>query len=214
MPKETFFNLGEEKRNFIESCALDEFVTYGFDKGSINRIIERCGIAKGSFYQYFANKKDLFIYLVNQGAIKKLNYMSPILLNPEEHDFFTLLREMYLSGLRFAHNNPKHVAIGNQVLKNKDHPIYEEALGSGTKKAYTVFEDLLKKAVEKGELRPDVDIGFISYMISNMNVSTIEYYYEKVCLGETNIEQWDENIMGTVDLLIDFVKKGIGQLDE
>lgn len=211
MPKETFFNLAEEKRVFIEDVAIDEFAEYGFDKASINRIIEKAGIAKGSFYQYFTGKKDVFIHLMSLAAKRKLKYMSPILGNPDEVDFFTLLREMYVSGLKFAHENPKLVAVGNQLLKNKNHPVYEEVLGDGTGQAHEVFNALLQNAIAKGEVRPDIDRNFVSYIISNMNVATIEYYYEEVRKTPGEMMEWDDSIMDTVGLFIDFLRSGIEQ---
>ncbi len=71
MPKETFFNLPSEKRAMIEEVAIDEFAEYGFDKASINRMIDKCGIAKGSFYQYFNNKKDVFLHTMSMIGDKK-----------------------------------------------------------------------------------------------------------------------------------------------
>ncbi|NIV34346.1 MAG: TetR family transcriptional regulator, partial [Anaerolineae bacterium] len=50
MPKDTFFNLPEDKRALICKVALEEFGEYAFDQASINRIVAKAGIAKGSFY--------------------------------------------------------------------------------------------------------------------------------------------------------------------
>ncbi|MBK7453960.1 MAG: TetR/AcrR family transcriptional regulator [Anaerolineales bacterium] len=60
MPKQTFLNLPEEKRNFIINAAADEFAEYGFEAASINRIVANSKISKGSFYQYFEDKADVF----------------------------------------------------------------------------------------------------------------------------------------------------------
>jgi TetR/AcrR family transcriptional regulator len=53
MPKQTFFNLPDEKRDLITDVVIDEFADNDYDKVSISRIVQRAGIAKGSFYQYF-----------------------------------------------------------------------------------------------------------------------------------------------------------------
>lgn len=65
MPKNTFFNLPEEKREKILQCSKAEFSKFNFYSASINRIIKAAGISRGSFYQYFEDKEDLFIYLLN-----------------------------------------------------------------------------------------------------------------------------------------------------
>ena len=102
MPKETFFNLPDDKRSLICDVAVEEFAEYPFDQASVNRIVAKAGIAKGSFYQYFEDKQDLYFYVLQVIAEKKLEYISPVMRNPDQHDIFTLLREIYLSGIQFA----------------------------------------------------------------------------------------------------------------
>lgn len=66
MPKPTFLNLPDEKRNRIVELALDEFSTHPYRQASLSRIVARAGIAKGSMYQYFENKLDLYQWLVTE----------------------------------------------------------------------------------------------------------------------------------------------------
>ena len=209
MPKDTFLNLPEEKRRLIDSVALDEFAEYGFDKASINRIVSAAGIAKGSFYQYFEDKKDLFLYLVKRVNEKKLEYISPVFQNPQTYDFFTLIRELFISGLRFAAENPEITLMGNWLFKSKDHPIYNEVVNVGLQNAQNVYTDLLKLAISRKEIRDDIDLDFVSYTISAMNVSVVEYYFQNVKGEEPDIRKFDEGIIETVDLLLDFIKNGI-----
>lgn len=63
MIKKTFLNLPTEKRERIMREVKREFAMFPVEKISINRIIQRAGISRGSFYQYFDDKNDL-IYLV------------------------------------------------------------------------------------------------------------------------------------------------------
>src|SRR5690554_720465 len=108
MPKETFFNLPEEKRERIINAAIDEFATYPFYQARVTAIAEQAGIAKGSFYQYFEDKKDLFKYLMELSVEKKMSYIShDVVEGKGKYGFFQLLREVYLSGIRFAKDNPR-----------------------------------------------------------------------------------------------------------
>lgn len=66
MPTDTFFNLSKEKRNRIINATIKEFSDNTYEKTSINRIIEDANIPKGSFYQYFDNKDDLYFYCLNK----------------------------------------------------------------------------------------------------------------------------------------------------
>jgi len=63
---ETFLRLPEEKRNRFLDAAWEEFTHYSFSDASANRIVRKAGIPRGSFYQYFQDKGDLFHYLMEQ----------------------------------------------------------------------------------------------------------------------------------------------------
>ena len=64
MPSETFLRLPEEKRERFLEAAWAEFTRVKFADVSINQIVRRAGIPRGSFYQYFADKETLFSYLL------------------------------------------------------------------------------------------------------------------------------------------------------
>lgn len=61
---ETFLRLPVEKRNRFLDAAWEEFSRVKFQDVSINQIIRRAGIPRGSFYQYFSGKEELFDYLL------------------------------------------------------------------------------------------------------------------------------------------------------
>lgn len=65
MCTETFLRLPEEKRNRFLDAAWEEFTAVPYSNASINKIIQRAGIPRGSFYQYFTDKTDLFAYLLS-----------------------------------------------------------------------------------------------------------------------------------------------------
>jgi TetR/AcrR family transcriptional regulator len=63
MPTSTFYNLDESKRKQIFDACVDEFAAHTFSEASINQIIKTANIPRGSFYQYFADKEDCYMYL-------------------------------------------------------------------------------------------------------------------------------------------------------
>lgn len=66
MCTETFLRLPEEKRTRFLNAAWEEFTSTRFADVSINQIVRKAGIPRGSFYQYFACKEDLFAYLLEE----------------------------------------------------------------------------------------------------------------------------------------------------
>jgi AcrR family transcriptional regulator len=204
MPKETFFNLPADKRSAICDVVIEEFAANSFEQASINRIVSRAGIAKGSFYQYFENKKDLYLYLLQLAGEAKLEYLAPVMRNPEQSDFFTLLRELYAGGIQFAVEYPRLAEISKRLLESKGAPIYEEALAENLPAAYVFFATLLRAAIARGEVRATIDVRLFAYLIVSMNTLILEYYLEHVD------QDYDDKLLETVDQFIDFLKQGIG----
>ena len=64
MPTQTFFNLPPPKREKLLRAAVTEFARRPYGEVSINRIIQAAGIPRGSFYQYFTDKTDLFRHVL------------------------------------------------------------------------------------------------------------------------------------------------------
>lgn len=64
MPTSTFFNLPPPKREKLLRAAVGEFAVKPYGEVSLSRIIQAAGIPRGSFYQYFDDKTDLFRYVL------------------------------------------------------------------------------------------------------------------------------------------------------
>jgi len=73
----------EARKNEILDVAQNLFYTHGFDKTSINQIIDEIGIAKGTIYHYFKSKYELLDAVVERLIIQMKNAVEPILKNSE-----------------------------------------------------------------------------------------------------------------------------------
>ncbi len=203
MPKETFFNLPLDKRETICREALREFASHPYRQASVNRIVARAGIAKGSFYQYFTDKKDLYLYLLAQAGEVKMQYMLPVMQQADTLDFFALLRGLYVAGIRFAREHPQYAALGRLVLEGKGTNVYEQVMATSLDAARDFFASLLQQAIARHEVRADVDVQFLAYLIAQLNTMIIEY------TNERGAEAFDEELLPTVDQFIDLLKFGI-----
>ena len=68
--------LKEEREKIVLHCAKKVFSQKGYHQTSISDIIQQAGIARGTFYLYFKNKRDVFDSILNEvlqelGAIIK-----------------------------------------------------------------------------------------------------------------------------------------------
>ena len=48
----------------IIECMREEFLTYGYEKASLNRVSAKVGITTAGLYKHFKSKEDMFYYLV------------------------------------------------------------------------------------------------------------------------------------------------------
>ena len=76
MPTSTLFNLPIQKREQITAIAIAEFAAHEYRSASVSHIVAEAGIAKGSFYQYFSGKEDLFGYLLDLLVEKTSEFFS------------------------------------------------------------------------------------------------------------------------------------------
>lgn len=68
MPKQTFFNLSEDKRRKLMNAIKEEFSRVPLHEASVANIVQTAGIPRGSFYQYFEDKEEAFYFLLEQYA--------------------------------------------------------------------------------------------------------------------------------------------------
>lgn len=203
MPKPTFFNLPEEKRNKILEEAIVEFRDNNYDAASINKIVERSGISKGSFYQYFKDKEDVYLYIMSKIAEKKIEYLTPSMMNFSELSFYEALREMYRSAIEFALGNPDYLEIGNRMMRDNSGMVQKlRSVFSG--KGDEMFVGLLRKGQEIGDIRKDLDLQMVAKMLISMQLSIVEYYFEK-----HREKGYSMEIMNELDKFFDVLKNGI-----
>lgn len=220
MPKQTFINLSEEKQDKFIRAALEEFAFNNYQSASISKIVKKLGIAKGSVYQYFENKKELYFYLIELGSKKKMTYIQPILIDINLGlEFWDKYEKMYAAGLRFNIENPLHSAFLYSVSQER----YSEELGDllleQKKKGVTAFVQIFKQAIDKGqlELREDVSLFDLAYYFVQASAGIMDYLKIRYNIGiKTDIEArriiWDldeEVLQETARTMIKIIRSGI-----
>ncbi|WP_245831020.1 TetR/AcrR family transcriptional regulator [Sediminibacillus massiliensis] len=99
-----FFSLKTEKQERIVNAAMKQFVQNGFEKASTNEIVKEAEISKGSLFNYFNNKKDLYLYLIDE-AIKILDVIFGE-MDLEERDLFKRISQVGLVKLKIQQKYP------------------------------------------------------------------------------------------------------------
>ena len=105
MPTNTFFALPDARRDRLVLEAVLEFSERSFAEASLSQIAVRSNIAKGSFYQYFADKLDLYRWLVTEEAPRHKRAF--IAASPQTGDFWTDFETLIERGMAFLVEHPR-----------------------------------------------------------------------------------------------------------
>lgn len=87
MPKETFLNLSQNKKQRIEQILLEKFYNRHISQVKVSEIVEAMQMSRGAFYKYFQDLEDAYFYLIHKYAME---IHGDILASISQHkqDFF------------------------------------------------------------------------------------------------------------------------------
>lgn len=205
MPKQTFFNLPEEKRQHILEAAINEFAEEGYKGASVSSMVARAGIAKGSFYQYFEDKDDLFCYIV----IKMIGEPKMRVFQQEKHalekgsltDFLRVVCHRQMEELQ---KRPQLLKIGFDLLGLTTDPIYSKLMAEYKEPAADYFIPYIQQGIQQGTIDPKVNQRLLHFMLTSLGQYFIFAYLSG---GEEALSE--ELIDGMVDDLDYILSHGI-----
>ncbi|MFD5814018.1 TetR/AcrR family transcriptional regulator [Streptomyces sp. NPDC127038] len=159
MPTPTWSRLSPARRERVLVAAMDEFGTHGYSTGSLNVIAREAGVAKGSLFQYFSGKLDLFTYVAEQTSLRIYAHMRPWL---DEYDgttdFATHLVDALEAWLDFFAGRPLERGVTAATNMEMD-PTVRGAVRVPVNAIYLAgLLPLLERAVAAGDLHKDADL--------------------------------------------------------
>jgi AcrR family transcriptional regulator len=165
----------QKKKDALLNTAFELFITKGIQKTSISDIVEKAGVAKGTFYLYFTDKYDLRNKLI-------------------AHKANQLFREAYdaMQSLTFDHFEDRVVFLCNYIIDQLDQNrslltliskhlswgIFKNAMTwpamDSEKNVYEIYEQIIAESGKQLE-QPEIMIYMIAELISGSIYSPILY---------------------------------------
>ena len=209
MPKKTFYNLPDEKRNTIINAATDEFIEHGLENASTNRIVAKSGISKGSFYQYFDDKRDLFMHLLTILEREKMAYFKDITPPSMNMGVFAYYRWMVKAGMAFNSAHPKIAQAVSRVLLG-ERLFYTQYFADMREKTRAFFEQMIESAMARGEIDPSVDVD-LAVMVMETWQNTITTYILDEGMKQDDFEAWvrSDETQEMIDKLLYVMEYGL-----
>ena len=157
-----------EKKERILAAAEDTFAKKGYFETTIAEIAREAGVAEGTIYEYFANKKDL-LYAVPE---KKSVEYSEFVLNHLQgiKGALNKIRKIIWCHLYFFRTNPNFTKI--MTLEIRIDPDYYESKTYENLKLYSdLVLNIVRDGIENGEIATHIN----PHIVRDMIMGTIEH---------------------------------------
>lgn len=201
MPTQTFLNLDKSKQEKIVFHAIEEFANHSFNEASTNRIIKEAEIPKGSLYQYFRDKKDLYLYLIEISTQKKLEFLQNQAQIMSFDDFFEGFNTLMLVGTQFSIAHPQL----SKLIKNADQSVEDESIAFMQRANQDFLRQLIEDAQEKKQLNPNIDVQTIAFILHVVSTNFSLYLNQRY----SNAFEKEE-IQEAIQEVLKVVQHGIG----
>lgn len=171
MPKETFENLSEAKREIILQACFEEFSNNSYDTASISKIVKKLTISKGSIYQYFNDKKDLYLFLIETACKFKMIYIIKN-INFREQDFYDSVKKLINVSLKFDIEYKEYGSLLSRICSGNNDAFGAETqiLIKNLSEGY--FLQLIMQAQQRGEVSKEFEPELIVYIIYQITINS------------------------------------------
>ena len=151
------------KRDLILETGKELFWKFGYKRVTIEELCKEAGISKMTFYKYFSNKIDLVKSIMDIIFTESLDKYKKIISSnipyPEK-----VIAMVHLKGEQIEH-------MSSEFFKDyvqSDDPELISYLEQLSGESMQMFADDFRKAQENGDVRKDLKIEFIMYMMNHL----------------------------------------------
>ena len=200
-------NKKKQKKDALLNAAFDIFTSIGINKTSISDIVQKAGVAKGTFYLYFADKYDLRNKLIAHKA-NKIFEKAETALNKTGITEFDDRMIFFIDNILDQLTENK--SLLNFISKNLSWGIFKNVIRQNVDKKNSGLEEETEPYDVLGRLRAGEELKFknkdvLVYMIVELVSSTC---YSAILYNEpVPIEELKPYIFETVREMIRLQKE-------
>jgi TetR/AcrR family transcriptional regulator len=204
--KELFRKIPEEKRNCVIQAAVDEFAEHGYESANTNKIAKDAHISVGSLFQYFENKEDLFLSVVQYGSQLLIDAFREVVL--ESDPFFVTVEKILRRIIRESREHPNYVKLYFEMTAPSKVTIERQVVSEMEEYSHQLYCRVILKGKEEGIIRSDCDLRVFPFLLDNLFVMlqysfSCGYYQERFKLygGESVLNEEDTIVEQTMKFM-------------
>ena len=192
MPKNTFNKLNIEKRAIIQNAFYREFSLKLFDDASITQVVKDLGIAKGSIYQYFESKIELYTHLMMEAGALKAQLVEEI-KREDYHSFWAYMTDLYKAGLAFDKKHFLESCFLNTAYNNVNSPTIKTIVNQWNKDIHLEFTRKVQYEIDAGLFHNEIPVNELAFIL-HQNLKSIHEYM--MGIKEVGIEKKVNELQG------------------
>lgn len=199
MPKSTFYNLSNAKKEVILCALKKEFELNPISEASVSGIVKRAGISRGSFYQYFEDIEDGFFTILELEIVEIHDIFIKLMIKEKGNLFSTL--KLYGN------------IVSEEIFKKEKYNLYRNRYLYWTCELEAKWKAFRKKGsknhISDGMYLNSNDI-FPQREVMNFLNAVIKKLIENLF-----IEKWDQKtFLKHYNLYINWIEHGLGTREE
>ncbi|MGE4288306.1 MAG: TetR/AcrR family transcriptional regulator [Salinivirgaceae bacterium] len=215
MALKTFKNLKPERREEILMTCYREFALKGYQSASLSEIIKQLGLAKGSFYRYFTNKRELYAYLIQDASQRRLSKLDQ-LIDRTDIDFFELIRQNFFDKLKFDVDNPVIAGFLYQVMHERENHEVADVINQLYQSVIGITRSIVEMEKFSQQLRTS-DAELVAFQIFHMQLWLYDYvaykyqinFQQNIKDGEPVLNISETDLHRIIDISVSMLKNGI-----
>lgn len=194
MVRPRFAKLEPQRQEKILEAAGEEFAEHGYDAASVNRIVDRAGLSKGSLYYYFDDKNDLFSTTIERATARLIQRAGGIDLATLTADtFWPRFDELSRRTVRQLERHAWYVKLARSFYRWRARSGTEGPTARAFDVVRRVTRDVLARGQELGAVRRDVPLAFLVELT--------------LAVGEAGdrwlLDRWEELSVGDREIVLD-----------
>lgn len=210
MPKDTFFNLNKDKQEKVVRSAISEFLKKGFEKGNIGNIAKSAGVAKGSIYQYFESKKELFLYSVHWAVDLFIQKYSKNAI-PKDMNIFDYFYQSSIPILQMLREEKELAIFIQNVFLGKYSSMTDESITIMMRDADQYVLKLIREGKENDSIRKDIDDNILAMFMIGASMKIKENIINMARDAGTGIiDEGFEKYENEIKAMLELLKNGMG----
>lgn len=168
MPKPTFGQIPAAKREKVVNEAARLFAQRGFEGTDMAQLAKRAGVSKGSLYNYFESKEDLYLHVATEGLARSRQAVYGG-IDPA-WDIFRQVEHIFKAGAAFARRQPEFVKLYLNVSAAGMERFTAQLSRQVEKHTADHLKALVARGQREGHVRPDLDPRLGALFINSLYI--------------------------------------------